>query len=276
LRRTKSLRDNLATAQLPTQGLIRMKRMFFNVLAGVCLIPVSATAGPITISDFHGVELRYTYENRTSRHVVLGSVEMSNGSGISAPIDGRLFEAYCIDIHGPIFNQGMTPEGGEYDATAALMSGWDLDDVRDDAGRYVAWMYNEYAEGIAGMGNTAAANLARSGLQMAIWNTLFDADDTVDGGLFSVHADFTDVRNAANGYISELIANLPEAALSDATWLQLQDCGTGTCVDAQDFIGPLAMSATPVPEPGTLLLLASGLVAGGWHRRRRGSAAAID
>jgi len=104
---------------------------------------------------------------------------------------------------------------------------------------------------------------------MAIWNVLYDSDFTVDIGAFYVNANDTAVRAAANGYLngpSGLTANLPAALLSDATWLQLQDCSVTPCRDVQDFVGPGAAPMS-VPEPTTALLVLVGIGAAAARRR---------
>ena len=49
------------------------------------------------------------------------------------------------------------------------------------------------------------------------------------------------------------------APTGDTVWLALDDHGAGPDVDHDDWVG--LVRATPVPEPATLLLLASGLLA---------------
>jgi hypothetical protein len=250
-----------------------MKRITLGVLAGVCLFPVSSAAGPLTLGFWQGVAVRYVSTIAGTGQTVLGSSLATNGSGISPAIDGRTFEAYCVDINGPVFD-GIGPY--TYEATAASMTAWDIHPPplgRALAGNYVAWLYTELAQDIA----TADDDVGRTALQMAIWNVLFDTDFSVsadDGDFWISNVGSNDVLSVANGYLGLLNDNLVDASLADATWLQLRLNNSSNSPDVQDFIGPLAMSTTPVPEPGTLVLLASGLVAGGWQRRRRRSAPA--
>jgi len=186
----------------------------------------------------------------------LGSVSMTgHGAGLGPAIDGRTFEAYCVDLFGDIFIPGSatatTPV--TVTATAAPMSGWsDPSGVatQPGAGAKAAWLYTNIAP-------TITRDDQRTALQMAIWNVLYDSDASVTdkAGDFYVWADTSGtIVNLANGYLTEL-----DSKTGEATWLQLQTAcvpGTTNCQNVQDFVGPLAT----VPEPPTLVLIAGGLI----------------
>ena len=237
-----------------------------TTVAAVCLLllsPLTAHAGPIVVDDFRGVFVGY-FSPVTSgeSRARLGSVLMSDGDGISPSIDGRTFEAYCVDILGAIFDPGTPQPPATFDAIAAPMSTWDMySGALPAAGRYASWLYKEYAAGIA----AANDNVGRTALQMAIWNVLYDTDFTVDTGGFRVSASDTAVRLESNKLLAALAADLGGALLADATWLQLRDCSVSPCRDVQDFMGPRAA----VPEPSSLALLGLGAAATFVRRRRR-------
>jgi hypothetical protein len=200
---------------------------------------------------------------------VLGSVNMSNGSGLPSGLNAPAsFEAYCVDIFGPIFfpdDVGLPNPPAVYSANADLMSNWTIAGLgtpgygslvaQPDAGRMAAYLYNKNA------GSFAAGDLTdRTALLMSIWEVLFDDDFSLLTGRFRLNPADAAVVAAGTLFLVDLQAHL--ANLGDASWLQL-DFGT---INTQDFVGPAAAS-TPVPEPGALLLLSMGLATVAARRR---------
>jgi hypothetical protein len=214
---------------------------------GVLALGLAATAeaGPITVTD------------------------------LDPAIDGIVFDAYCVDLDGPLplFVETVV------EATAAPMGGWSdpsgLLSPRTNAGAQAAWLYTEFVD------EASPSTIARTALQVALWNVLYDVDFTVAENanpgpqpIFSVRVDdFQTVNDEAiieqaDEFLAALAANLAAANLADATWLQLEaPCTGANCPDIQDMIGP-GLTSTPVPEPASALLLMVG-VAGGFAGRRR-------
>jgi hypothetical protein len=245
-------------------------RTTIAALSALLFLPLPAQAGPILVEDFVGVFVGYFSPVTTGEaRALLGSSRMSGGVGISPSIDGQIFEAYCVDILGPIFNPGTPQPPATFDATAASMTMWDrYAGALPTAGRNASWLYNNFAAAIA----SADDNVGRTALQMAIWNVLYDADFTVSLGNFRVNPSDAAVTAAANSYLNALFMNQPSALLSDATWLQLQDCSVSPCRDVQDFIGPLTSVPVPVPEPAALAFLTTALAGTLLRVRRRARA----
>jgi hypothetical protein len=237
------------------------------------VFPSTARAGTIRLlTEFQGAGTGYFFTDIADAqgHPIplaqnpLGSVDMAQGTTDLGPtIAGAEFEAYCVDLLTPIFESGLPTPPATYDAEAGLMADWVADGGVTDgqAGRRAAWLYTEYAASFA-----AGATFERTALQMAIWNELYDGDQSVTqgDGKFYVNAANTQVTNLANGYLAQLSTALqaglvPEA---DAVWLKLSFKGEDGTINAQDFIGPLVPSnpMNPVPEPSAGLLLGMGVM----------------
>lgn len=158
--------------------------------------------------------------------------------------DLGIFETYCVDL------QHYAALPGDFVVDPLdRMTNWNIntspgsipDAVR---GAEAAWLYNTNWQAAA-----SAGNVARAGLQLAIWDVLWGdglSVDTPNTG-FWVDPSTTGVTGA-NGYLTAL--GHQSGPLGDATWLRTTDSGQYT----QDFIGPT------VPEPSSMVLLGSALV----------------
>jgi hypothetical protein len=246
-----------------------------GVLAVVC--PATARAGTITLlNDFSGPAVQYTFIDegaaKTFTPLFLGSILMTADGADLGALDGRTFEAYCVDIRGPILEGEFPGINEPYQATTGLMSTWQAEDGlnTEAAGRAAAWLYTEIAADF----DDNTLSVERTAMQMALWNVLYDDDDSVlaGEGNFYVSNDLgTGVTALANEYLDELFA-AGDISASDAPWIQLNDIGvdpsTGIRKSAQDFIGPNP-ETTPVPEPSAGLLLGMGAMSLAAFRSRK-------
>jgi len=242
-------------------------RVVFILALMTFVLPASARAGTIRIDTFfqgYGAHVAVAGEDASFE---IGSVVMSNGTGLGDPLDGTTFEAYCVDFDTSVFGPTLPDPPGTYDATRGDMSAW-VDGSglpSSGSGQRAAWLYNEFATTFDPDATSDLGKRQRSALQMAIWNGLYDSDFTVaDNGLASNTVYFIEDNHAltalADTYLAALLAAGPLVGSSDAAWLKLSANG----VDAQDFIGP-----TSVPEPASVLLLGAGMATLAAFRSRK-------
>jgi len=162
-------------------------------------------------------------------------------SGFGAPFDSASFQTYCVELTQFFYLPSGDMTGYSIVAGSAYAE-WTLPTTSNRIGQLIT-----YVNSHPGAVDTAAESTS---LQLAIWNSIYDSDNTLGGGSFydtTSYAAYADTLLAAS---ASTVSNLGVYVL--------------TSRDSQDFL-----VTTPVPEPETYALVLAGLAAMVSVKRRR-------
>jgi PEP-CTERM motif len=215
-------------------------------------LPSLATAGTIDFLGLGKAEIVTVAGVRNVR-AWAGELTWAWEAGQPAGAD-TTFYSYCVDIL-----------NNEQDRQYVTVKSTDVM-VTDDmvatpyAAQKATWLFNMFASAAHQSGSTAFA----TGLQLAIWEVLFDdgmslSYDSTVGNHFYVTSVSAGALAAGKGFL---------AALADAG--SSYQSATARWLDAPSGRGQDQITATP--EPGTLLLLGTGLAGLAARRRQKSQA----
>jgi hypothetical protein len=206
-----------------------------SVGALALLSAVPATVNAATL-DFTGVGKADIVSISGLRTVTAYAGEL-NWDWLGTPPAGfsQSLYTYCVDV----LNNEADPQ-----SNVAVRSTDDMTPVSSPysaagAGAKIAWLVNTYAAGI----HSSGTNQQAAGLQLAIWETLYDSSlntFNLSSGAFSVSA-----SSATIGWATTYLTNLYSSSghTGVAAWLDSPGNNVG-----QDQV-------TSVPEPATVALL---------------------
>jgi hypothetical protein len=212
-----------------------------------CAVPVSASSLS-TIASRSGKQafVQIAVEG-VNRGVVAGEFRWNVDPEAPAGYDNRFYR-YCVEARNALVENG----------TVAIRS-TDLLTVAGvpDAGGKGAWLFNTYGPSIRGAMSDRHPRDRAAALQVAIWEAMLETPSDLSTGTMKLASD-ADVREQAKNHLVALYKPDGSYKGSDATWL--------------DLSGTQEQLALPgLPEPGTLLMCATGLTVAmairRWRRR---------
>jgi hypothetical protein len=211
-----------------------VSRYFIGVslLCGLLLMPARANADQI---NFNGPAL-------TKLVTIGGSISTNYHGQVQAgalswtwagtPPAGfaQSFYSYCVDLAHFVTDPQYVTVRSSDGFTNGVTGG----------GSKAAWLFNQYAAGIHQITDLTTAALYSAGLQIAIWEAMYDSTANLAGGGFTATSSNATVMTAATGYLTELYKS--------------NMVGVATILDSTRSSGQDQIVAQ-VGEPSTLLLM---------------------
>lgn len=215
-----------------------------------------------------GTSATYNFVTPVYNGIKSGS---GTGGGFSVTVNGTdSFAAYCTELFQHIsvgstytdYTRVTNAPDYKWSSSSPGINGWDparANAINQRIGQL--WAYAGATYGLTGQpGTNNSTNQANStALQWAIWNVVYDTDNSVTGGNFWI------TGNSGN----QAILNTANTMLTQsANYGFLYNLDVLRAAGRQDQLITDGIRS-PVPEPGTYALMLAGLSAVGFVARRR-------
>jgi hypothetical protein len=219
-----------------------MKTLWMRCVVAATLTSGATLAQAVPIVNLTG----WTFGSPNTVHVTSPSHDGSAGgfkgsiSGFGAAFDDATFETYCVELtqHFNLPSGNMT---GYVIVPGSSYAEWTLPGTPNRIGQLITYV-NAHPTAVDTAGESTS-------LQLAIWNSIYDTDNTLTTGAFKDTSAFATYANTLLANSAATVSNLNVYVLMNR--------------EKQDFL-----VTTPVPEPETYALMMAGLMAVGFVARR--------